>query len=185
MEALVMTNEKTQSDVLLIRLYISDDERYSEGGEHEFRRSVDSLKSQLKDLDVKAAGVYGGCYSAWPGFLDLAALIGSSGLAVGIYNLLRLWVESRNGRRIRIKIGEFEVEATQLDQESFVKLVETIRGLRNTSVALDTSSAVAETKKEVEEMLLKLSDEQHRYSTFERDITPEEILFLYNKEQED
>jgi len=62
-------------------------------------------------------------YFELPGFIDLATLISSTGLGVGIYKLLRLWLDSRNGRRIRIKIGDVELEATQLTKDDFLSLL--------------------------------------------------------------
>jgi hypothetical protein len=50
--------------------------------------------------------------------------LGTSGLAVGLYSLLRLWVETKNGRKLRIKIGDFEVEGTQMTPEQFQSFVE-------------------------------------------------------------
>ena len=47
---------------------------------------------------------------------------------MGIYNLLRLWLDNKNGRRLRIRIGNVEVEATQMNQDDFMHLVE--RALR-------------------------------------------------------
>lgn len=65
-----------------------------------------------------------------PEVVELAAWLGSSGVALALYKALRLWVDSKNGRRIKIVDGGFEVEATQLSQKQFIELIETLRRSR-------------------------------------------------------
>ncbi len=65
-----------------------------------------------------------------PEIVELAAWLGSSGIALALYKALRLWVDFKNGRRIKIVEGGFEVEATQLTQEQFVELIEILRQRR-------------------------------------------------------
>ena len=67
-----------------------------------------------------------------PEIVELAAWLGSSGVALALYKALRLWVDFKNGRRIKIVDGSLEVEATQLTQEQFVELLEVLRQRRET-----------------------------------------------------
>ena len=67
-----------------------------------------------------------------PEIAELAAWIGSSGVALALYKSLRLWVDFKNGRRIKIVDGGLEVEATQLTQEQFVELLDALRQRRET-----------------------------------------------------
>jgi len=80
-----------------------------------------------------------------PEIVELAAWLGSSGVALALYKALKLWVDSRNGRRIKIVDGSLEVEATQLTQEQFLELLDTLRQRKET---------LAETS-EVQETLVK------------------------------
>ncbi len=67
-----------------------------------------------------------------PEIVELAACLGSSGVALALYKALRLWVDYKNGRRIKIVDGSLELEATQLTQDQFVELLETLRRGRET-----------------------------------------------------
>jgi hypothetical protein len=44
-----------------------------------------------------------------------------------VYQIVRSRVDSKNGRRIRVKNGDFELETTQLSEEEFLKLLGTLR----------------------------------------------------------
>jgi hypothetical protein len=52
-----------------------------------------------------------------PGLLLMAALVPI------LYKLLELWVKLKNGRKIKLKVSDIEIEATQLSEEQFTKLV--------------------------------------------------------------
>ena len=62
--------------------------------------------------------------------VDLIMYLGTSGIAVAVYELLRLWVESKNGRKIRIKMGDFELETTQMSEKEFQRLFEILNEKR-------------------------------------------------------
>jgi hypothetical protein len=59
-----------------------------------------------------------------PEIAEIIYYLGSSGMAVALYKLLRLWVESINGRKIRVRMGDFEIEATQMSEKKFLKLMD-------------------------------------------------------------
>ena len=52
------------------------------------------------------------------------AFAASSGVAIGTYNLFKTWIDARNGRKIKIKIGDLEVETTQMKEAEVVRLFE-------------------------------------------------------------
>ena len=80
-----------------------------------------------------------------PEIVELAAWLGSSGVALALYKALKLWVDFKNGRRIKIVDGSLEVEATQLNQEQFVGLLETLRQKQETlAVAADVRETLAD-----------------------------------------
>jgi hypothetical protein len=60
-------------------------------------------------------------------YREILLLLGSSGLAATLYNLLKAWVDNKNGRRFRIKIGDFELEATQMSLKQFLRLFEKVK----------------------------------------------------------
>jgi hypothetical protein len=57
----------------------------------------------------------------------LLTLGGGGGLATALYKLLKLWVEDRKGRRIKLKVGNHELEATNLNPKQFAKLMNQIK----------------------------------------------------------
>ncbi len=65
---------------------------------------------------------------------EIVMYLGTSGITVAVYELLRLWVESRNGRKIRIKMGDFEVEATQMSVKEFQRLFEILNEHRKSDI---------------------------------------------------
>jgi|SRR5271157_5523589 len=56
---------------------------------------------------------------------------GSSAVTVaiykGLYQLMKLWVDAQNGRKLKIKVGDIEVEATQMKQKDVVRLFELLQ----------------------------------------------------------
>lgn len=115
--------------LLLIQLYKGAEESHGE-----LRRSLVELQRGFDAMGVSNvmwrsdAGV---TYFEWPGFLDLATLVSCTGGGVGIYKMLRLWLESRKGRRIRLKIDDVELEATQMTSKDFLRLLESALKMRN------------------------------------------------------
>lgn len=75
-------------------------------------------------------GAHGIARNAPPELVQFIMTLGSSGLAVGLYSLLRLWVDAKNGRKLRVKIGEFEVEASKMTPEEFQDFVQELIILR-------------------------------------------------------
>ena len=52
------------------------------------------------------------------------ALAASSGFTVAVYQLLKTWVDARNGRKLKIKVGDIEVEATQMAEKDVLRIFE-------------------------------------------------------------
>ena len=62
-----------------------------------------------------------------PEIAEIIFYLGSSGVALALYKLMRLWVDTINGRKLRVKVGNIEIEATQLSEKKFLKLLEVTR----------------------------------------------------------
>ena len=60
------------------------------------------------------------------------ALAASSSVTTLMYQAIRSWIDSRNGRRIRFKAGDLELETTQLTQEEFVRLLAALQDMKDT-----------------------------------------------------
>jgi hypothetical protein len=58
---------------------------------------------------------------------EVAAVIVSSGAVVAAYRLLKIWVKARNGRKLKIKVGDVEVEATQMKEEDVLRIFELLQ----------------------------------------------------------
>src|SRR4051812_42884318 len=64
---------------------------------------------------------------AWlfaPVLRDAFAAVISTGIAAGAYNILKTWVDARNGRKLKIKVGDIEVEATQMKEADVLRIFE-------------------------------------------------------------
>jgi hypothetical protein len=60
-----------------------------------------------------------------PGIVrETVLLIASSGVTTGIYKLLKAWIDARNGRKLKIKVGDIEVEASQMKEEHVLRIFE-------------------------------------------------------------
>jgi len=100
------------------------------GGLKEFYDSIEELKVKATNAQVPFEmymdmGVYHGRRAFGmvpPTIPEIIFFLSSSGIAVGLYKLLRLWVDSKNGRKIRVKTGDFEIETTQISEKKFLKL---------------------------------------------------------------
>jgi hypothetical protein len=58
-------------------------------------------------------------------FLQACTLAASSGITItGLLQGLRTWIDARNGRKLKIKVGEIEVEATQMNPEEVLRIFE-------------------------------------------------------------
>jgi GNAT superfamily N-acetyltransferase len=62
---------------------------------------------------------------------DSIIVAASSGATTLVYQAIRGWIDTRNGRRIKLKIGELELETTQLSQEEFLRLLSVVREIRD------------------------------------------------------
>jgi len=101
----------------------------------EFYNSLDKLRNALVDQGI-GHGVHTyvhrhqgkmriGAFPPEVGEL-LFHSFGILGYGVVLYKLLRLWVELKKGRMIRVKLDDIEVEATQLTEKQFIDLLATI-----------------------------------------------------------
>lgn len=50
--------------------------------------------------------------------------IASSGITTAVFQMLNIWVNERNGRKLKIKVGDIEVEATQMKEEDVLRIFE-------------------------------------------------------------
>jgi hypothetical protein len=68
---------------------------------------------------------------------DVIALTISSGTAVGAYQLLRAWIDAKNGRKLKIKVGDIEVEATQMAEKDVLRIFELLQEKADTAKIRD------------------------------------------------
>lgn len=80
-----------------------------------------------------------------PTIVDFLIWLGAPGLAAILYKALDLWVKKVNGRRIMVSFGGIKIEATQLTQDQFDKLLQKI--LDYESRSLDSARRIEEKKK--------------------------------------
>src|SRR3954447_26474635 len=59
--------------------------------------------------------------------MNVGGVLVSSGAAVGAYQILKTWVDARNGRKLKIKVGDIEVEATQMKEEDVLRIFELLQ----------------------------------------------------------
>lgn len=61
----------------------------------------------------------------WDGLaVHLMVGVTGTGIAAGLYRLLKLWVDTQNGRKLKIKVGDIEVEATQMKEADVLRIFE-------------------------------------------------------------
>ena len=53
--------------------------------------------------------------------------IASSGLTAGVLTLIKTWVDARNGRKLKIKVGDVEVDATQMKEKDVLRILELLQ----------------------------------------------------------
>jgi hypothetical protein len=68
---------------------------------------------------------------------DVLVAIGSSGITVAVYSLLKTWVDARNGRKLKIKVGDIEVEATQMKEKDVLRIFELLQEKADRAKILD------------------------------------------------
>lgn len=58
---------------------------------------------------------------------DVVMMVLSSGMGIGVYRLLSLWIKAKNGRKIHVKLPNgLVVDATQMSHEEFSAFLEEI-----------------------------------------------------------
>jgi hypothetical protein len=70
--------------------------------------------------DRKEATEEAGAEEAWGLMVAASGAIITSGVLTAAYRLLETWVKARNGRKLKIKVGDIEVEATQMDEKDVI-----------------------------------------------------------------
>jgi hypothetical protein len=103
------------------------------GGLEEFIESIDLIKKSIADtgFEIENKEIFR-VYNLMPEIIQtLFVSLPLSGTAIALYKLLKLWIMDKNGRRIKVKIGDFELETTQLTDKQFVKLIERISSLES------------------------------------------------------
>jgi len=108
------------------------------GGLEEYLKAFIELETKLRKAGFRAGVPHGKTMTkvrsytstkkgagAYPDiFIKFIVFIGSTGIAAGLYNILKTWAETKNGRKIKIRIEDFEVEVTQMSEEQFLKFLE-------------------------------------------------------------
>jgi hypothetical protein len=63
-----------------------------------------------------------------PGIVhDVVLAVASSGITTTVYQLLKTWVEARNGRRLKLKMGDIEVEASQIPEKDVLRIFDLLQ----------------------------------------------------------
>jgi hypothetical protein len=90
------------------------------------------VKRYSLDIHVEDGRSGGGAGAV--GMLDLPpfvaqiiALAAGSGMTTAVYQLIKVWVDARNGRKLKIKVGEIEVEATQMAESDVLRIIELLQ----------------------------------------------------------
>ncbi|MBV9764948.1 MAG: type VI secretion system contractile sheath large subunit [Acidobacteriaceae bacterium] len=102
-----------------------DDPRYVNMGP-EPDLPTDELALLQKIAQVSAAAHVPFIAAARPELFQNAGLVlgAASGLATGIYQLFKARIDAKNGRKLRIKVGDIEVEATQMNEAEVLRIFE-------------------------------------------------------------
>ena len=58
---------------------------------------------------------------------DVLVAVASSGFTTAVYSLMKTWVDARNGRKLKIRVGEIEVEATQMAERDVLRIFELLQ----------------------------------------------------------
>jgi hypothetical protein len=77
-----------------------------------------------------------------PEVVEMLMYLTSVASSVSLYKLLKLWVDHRNGRRLKVSVDGLEIEATQLTQQQFLDLVQTIQAIREGPTTAETPSQI-------------------------------------------
>jgi len=87
------------------------------------------LRLEVEHLDRRAQAtpreryLWGSTAYAFSENLTFALTV-SSAVATAVYQLLKAWVDARNGRKLKIKVGDIEVEATQMNEDDVLRIFE-------------------------------------------------------------
>ena len=68
---------------------------------------------------------YGAGLPELPAFIhDVLLIVASSGFTTAVWQALKAWLDSRNGRKLKIRVGDIEVEATQMKEADVLRIFE-------------------------------------------------------------
>ncbi len=153
----------------LAEIQESEESNEYKGRLTEFYDSIDSLMQSLRLSNLPARAFTDNHLKRGepasrmhpPEIVEIVACIGSGGaaLALAFYKILKLWVDFKNGRRIKVVDGGMEIEATQLTPEQFMELIELLTEKRK------TLAARAELRDELDQKGMPVSsvDSEERY----------------------
>ena len=98
------------------------------------QKKVEELTGCLIQADDnrQPGGGYAWGFPELPGFVaDILLAVASSGVTAVLIQLIRTWVDSKNGRKLKVVIEDIEIEATQMKTEEFLKLIERVQDIRD------------------------------------------------------
>ena len=104
------------------------------GGLDGFYRSLKDLEHSLRTSSskIRISSVPKTNPAFAPELLaDIALSVGTAGAATVLYKLLKIWVELKNGRKIKVVVGDFEIETTQMSERRFLRLVNELSKLKD------------------------------------------------------
>jgi hypothetical protein len=131
-----MTQDRSRRTIaVVLRLYPAAADLV--GGENPYALGLDSFHAEIRQLahhcveagvraDAKGRSAAKGHAPAVIGeiLLWLSAAGGGAAVAQGAYKLLKLWADVRKGRKFRVMLPDFEIEATQMSERKFVQMIE-------------------------------------------------------------
>ncbi len=128
------------------------------GGLQEHLDSLEELKAKLKSERIQVSDTRDEVLSAgiYPETLvSFILFIGSTGIVAGLYNLLKTWVDSKNGRKLRVKIGALEVETTQMSEEQFFNFLKKVKEFEDSRREANSAEEMLAIRKQFSEYFLK------------------------------
>jgi len=124
-------NLNLQFEPSLIEIQEASSDAYM-GTLADFYKSVEKLKDSVQHRYSKIKVIEGPRRRAFKpeDFIQIAFMVSSMGGVAALFKLLKLWVELKNGRKIKVKMGDFEVDTTQMSPRQFSKFVAKLQAFR-------------------------------------------------------
>ncbi|MGA9055998.1 MAG: hypothetical protein WB763_05740 [Terriglobia bacterium] len=57
--------------------------------------------------------------------------LGTSLLATVIYEIIKSWFDAKSGNRIRVKLGDVEIETSEVSPDEFLKLLKELQHVKD------------------------------------------------------